>query len=715
MGHITFLFGIHNHQPVGNFDWVFKDSYEQCYKPFLDVLERHPGVRCALHHTGPLLEWIEENRPKYFERIAKLVERKQIELLGGGFYEPILTIIPERDAVGQIQMMSAYCKEKFGVAPRGMWLAERVWEPHLPALLKKAGMEYTLLDDTHFAFSGLQPEDMVGYYVTEEGGATLNIFPIDKMLRYAIPFKLPEETIRYLGAVSVDEGVRAVSMADDGEKFGLWPGTHKWVYDDGYLERLFGMLEENSGWIHMQTYSEYMAANPPTGRVYLPTASYYEMMEWALPPQAAKEYDAMIKSLSGYNVYERFKVFLRGGFWRNFLVKYTESHHMRSKMCHVSKLVESARKAAPEKDNTVKEAQKYLWRGQCNCPYWHGLFGGIYLNYLRYAIYNNLLKAETVCDRILHGSKSWIQLDRFDYDRDGLDEVLISTARADVIVDPDYGGSLIEWDNKLKGFNVCDTITRREEVYHDKIREDQKKRHAQGDQPQSIHDIHRMKEAGLENILFYDWYQRQSFLDHFLGEGTTLDRFKRCQYPEEGDFVNQRYDIVKAQSQEFSARVELVRKGHLYRAGQKNPLQVNKTYAMDSKGTLNVTYALQNLSDKDVEVWFGVELNLTLLAGDAADRYYVLDKAGKKARMNSEGATTGVSTLKLVDEYAKMAVELTVGTPCDLWRFPIETVSQSESGYERTYQGSCLLLHWRQAIGPKVSKTLTLTGSFEEI
>lgn len=713
MGHITFLFGVHDHQPVGNFDWVFEDCYQKGYKPFLDILERHPKVRCALHHTGPLLEWIEKKKPKYFEKLACMVQRNQVELLGGAFYEPILPIIPEKDAIGQIQLMSRYLKEKFGVTPKGMWLAERVWEPHLPSILSKAGIEYTLTDDTHFAFSGLRPEQMVGYYVTENAGVTLKVFPIDKALRYLIPFKPPEETINYLRSVSIDEGVRAVSMADDGEKFGVWPGTHDWVYNQGYLERLFTALEQNSDWIHMRTYSEYIAENPPTGRIYLPTASYYEMMEWSLPARSATQYGDMVKDLSGKNLYEQYKTFLRGGFWRNFLVKYKESHLMRSKMCWVSDHLESARKAGAEKSNGVlKEAEKDLWRGQCNCPYWHGLFGGVYLNYLRYAIYSHLLKAETACDKILHGSKPWVRMEKLDYDKDGLEEILLSSAEANAYLDPDYGGSLIEWDCKDKHFNVTDTVTRKEESYHGKLVEAQKQQHA-GGQPKSIHDIMEVKEAGLENILFYDWYQRHNFLDHFLGKEAGLEGFKKCSYPEEGDFVNQPYGVIKTEAGDSAASVLLRRQGHIYRDGRKTPLQVDKTYRMDNKGVLRVSYAIQNLGDAPVDLWFGTELNLTLLAGNEADRYYLFDgKPGKKPRMNTEGATPSLSKASLVDEYMKMRLDIELGAEAALWRFPIETVSQSESGFEKTYQGSCLLFHWKFELQPKESKLLEVTGRF---
>jgi alpha-amylase/alpha-mannosidase (GH57 family) len=104
MGQLTLLLAIHNHQPDGNFGHVFQQSYDDCYRPLIDTLLEFPTVKMALHHTGPLLEWIEKERPEYFDKMRTLVGRDQVELLGGGFYEPMLAVLPERDARGQIAM-----------------------------------------------------------------------------------------------------------------------------------------------------------------------------------------------------------------------------------------------------------------------------------------------------------------------------------------------------------------------------------------------------------------------------------------------------------------------------------------------------------------------------------------------------------------------------------------------------------------------------------
>ncbi len=134
---ISLALAIHNHQPVGNFGWVFAETYDQAYLPMLEALERHPGVHLSLHYTGPLLEWLRAERPDFIDRLRALVAREQVEILGGGYYEPVLVSLPLRDRVGQLIRMGDELEALFGHRPSGAWLAERVWEPDLPA----AGIE----------------------------------------------------------------------------------------------------------------------------------------------------------------------------------------------------------------------------------------------------------------------------------------------------------------------------------------------------------------------------------------------------------------------------------------------------------------------------------------------------------------------------------------------------------------------------------------------
>lgn len=695
MKKVNFLFGIHNHQPVGNFEGVFKDCFQKSYLPFIEILERHPGIRISLHYSGPLLEWIEKNEPVFLDRIKALVEKGQVEMLGGGFYEPIFSILPERDVMGQIEMLTEYTEKKFGYRPKGVWLAERVWDPSLPKVMAQKGIKYTILDDTHFFYAGLEEKEVFGYYVTEKEGYTVSVFPINKFLRDAIPFKIPEETIRYFKELLQERDEVGITFADDGEKFGVWPGTHQWVYKEKWLENFFSLLEENSSWINMVTFSEYLERYPSKGRIYLPTASYEEMAEWALPVQAAIKMEDMLENLNRLELREKYRTYIRGGIWNNFLVKYPESNLMHKKMLSVSDKVNKIT------DTRIQAlARRELYRGQSNCAYWHGLFGGIYLNYLRHGVYYHLLKAEKICSDAVHKNDKWLTVEKIDYDKDNQEEILVSNAKMNAYFDPDYGGSLFELDYLPKSFCLSNTLARREESYHRKLiaGNGTKASSNHEGQPLSIHNIVKTKEEGLEKHLFRDWYERRSFLDHFFGPETSLENVSKCQYAELGDFVNQPYVVEKInQGKGKKTTIVLKREGRIFHNQTHQRVNVEKAFTFcPDDSSIEVEYCIENCTEGKASLWFGVEFNLTLLAGEDEKRYYHYPCNGLgDRRMISQGTLKEVETFGMVDEWSGFKLTFSFDQPPDLWRFPIKTVSQSEDGFESTYQGSVILPNWK--------------------
>ncbi|MFQ5650828.1 MAG: alpha-amylase/4-alpha-glucanotransferase domain-containing protein [bacterium] len=708
MKKINIAFGIHNHQPVGNFDFVFEEAYKKAYSPFLELLERHPKIRMAQHYTGILLQWLLEHEPEFVPRLRKLVETGQIEMMTGGFYEPIVSVIPDRDKVGQIKKLTDFIKEHTGYEPEGMWLAERIWEPHLPKPCAEAGVKYLVLDDSHFKNAGLRDAELLGYHITEEEGEKVYLFPISEKLRYTIPFEAPETTIDYLRSIATEAGDRLIVFADDGEKFGIWPETHKHCYEDGWLELFFRALENNADWINIIHLSEALEVLRPAGRIYLPTASYREMMEWAMPTSAIHEYMQFEDTLKAQGWHEKYKVFVRAGFWRNFLVKYPESNNMHKKMLHVSHRL-AALAARHGADPRFQQAQDHLWASQCNCPYWHGVFGGLYLNHLRYATYNQLIKTERLLDVLERGAErtSWIDCIEKDFDGDGSDEILISTPKLNLNLSPQNGGSVFELDFKPAAINLLDTMTRREEGYHKALRaaaaasQESEPTGEHGDNVASIHDMVRMKEKGLETHLFFDWYRRASCIDHFLGAGTTLRGLSQCDYAEAGDFVQSPYSYAVERSDSQLA-VHLWREGRVETDGGDVPVYLEKKLSVQGEGAeIGISYTIKNLGHRACSLWFGAEWDFALLAGDAPDRYYQIPGHElADPRLRSSGEVAEVPELRLVDEWLELMIVMRIDPVATLWRFPIETISQSEGGFERIYQSSVVLPNWRIKLKP---------------
>jgi alpha-amylase len=696
MKSINLIFGCHSHQPVGNFDFVFAEAYEKAYVPFIGVLEQFPAVRVTLHFTGPLWDWFAAYRPEFLKRLAALVRAGQIEIMGGGYYEPMLCAIPERDAIAQIRRMQAFCEEHFGQKPRGMWLTERVWEPQTPRTLARAGVEYTALDDTHFLCSGLRPEQLFGYYMTDDEGLTVKVFPILEKLRYLIPFHQVSETIEYLREHATEDGSRCAVIHDDGEKFGIWPGTHASVYEEGWLEEFFQALTDQQDWLHSLTYSNYLDRSAALGRTYLTCASYQEMMEWVLPTEMQRELHAVKKELEQDPVQrERIGQFIRGGFWRGFLSKYPESNNLQKRMLRVSNRLEALKARRPG-DPRLEAAERLLHQGQCNCAYWHGVFGGLYLNHLRTAIYECLIEAERTMNEIEDRAADWVGCEEVDFDADGQPEAVIENRRLSLFFQPGDGGTLFELDYLDKPFNFVNTLSRREEPYHDALRTGQV---VVGDEDKghtSIHDIIKAREANLDTFLVYDPYRRVCLRDHFLPESVSVDELWRSDFQELGDFAEGAYQLATGTN-----TVTLTRNGAVLTEGA-SPVRLCKTITLAPDASeFEIRYDIKNVGRTAFTTMFGFEFAVNLLTGASFDRYYRSDERNLRgAKLGERAVDTSLSHIALRDDWQHLEIGLRFSEPARVYRFAIETVSQSEGGQERVYQGSVLVPCWTISAAP---------------
>lgn len=657
---VNLLMAVHGHQPVGNFPKVIEEAFSKSYAPFIEVLKRHPSVKLAVHFSGSLLDWLKENHSEYIKALSGLVKSGQIEIFSGGFYEPILTLIPEEDAQEQIVRLSLEVENTFSFSALGGWIAERVWEPKLPLILARAGLKYGVIDDSHFSLTSISsalekvnPDELSGYYLTEEQGQAFAVFPGSEKLRYYLPFKLPEETIKYFKERMYRKQEVAISFGDDIEKFGLWPGTFKWVYQENWLDNFFRCLEENSLWLKTMTFKEYYSSHKPSGRVYLSCASYREMQEWSK------------------------------GYYRNFMVKYPEVNNMHKKMFYLSNKIRKEEKMPRHKPLDIELAKKHLFMAQANDAYWHGVFGGLYLYHLRSAVQTNMIEAQKALES--QGSvKKTAGVEVKDFDLDGYEEILVNTESLSLHFRPGLGATLSNLDYKMKSCNLADTLMRRPEVYHQKLKQLLEEKRAKFDgsnssQPASIHDLFQVKGAGLNEELFYDQNPRYCFIERFLSVDTTYEDFVKCRYFEMGDFAAGAYQFaLKGPAKE--ARVVFSRTGKV----NSLPITVEKSIATKSAGIL-AGYAIKNLDGQgNLEAVFGVEFNFSV---------FDIELVAKKEML-------GINSLKINDSWRDLKLNLSSDEKTSVWVFPVETVSDSETGIEKTYQELCCFFWWKIKLSP---------------
>jgi alpha-amylase len=704
---------LHNHQPVGNFGWVIAEAYERAYEPLIAALERHRHVRLALHYSGPLLDWLGAERPAFLERVGRLVAEDRVELLGGGYYEPVLAALPERDRLAQLVRMADAIERIGGHRPRGAWLAERVWEPDLPVSLVDSGYRWTVLDDAHLRAASVDERRLWGTFMTDDQGRLLTVFASNKGLRYRMPFGTVDDTIAYLRDQATDEGGRLGLMGDDGEKFGSWPETFEHCWGTGrWMDRFFSALAENAAWLELVTPSEWAERERPIGRAYIPTSSYAEMGEWALPADESLAFEtALVRAERDHLPEARW---LRGGFWRNFQVKYREINELHKQMLRTSAKVarvdELASGAYPQLRGAVELARTELLQGQSNDCYWHGVFGGIYITHMRLATYAHLIAAEDLADAA--GRAAQLSVDeaaQTDTDLDGVAEILVTSPGQVVVVDPVHGAGIGSWDIRPVRHALAAVLRRRREAYHGRLLEadttaagpsnhglDGAGAGPEGGSVPSIHDIVRAREPGLAAHLHYDAYERRGGLVHLLAPDTTATAFAEGRAEELGDAHDGAYDLIRLGND----ALVLSREVRLKQAGAV--VRIEKRFTFDGSRrspaiTLDVT--VEHAGGAEVGADLAIEWPLMMLGGGGNPAAYYLI-GGERTPHDGRGERSGITGLTSGNEFIGIELATSIHPAATVWWSPIETISNSEFGFERVYQGSALVAVWPIRLGP---------------
>jgi predicted glycosyl hydrolase (DUF1957 family) len=655
-GVVNYPFVVHFHQPVGQLERILERIYKHSYEMWLRTFTKHPQIKFSLHFSGCLLEWLAKTHPEFVDGLKILARKGQIEFIGGGYYEPILPLIPDNDKVAQIQLLTSYIEKTFNVQPTGFWLAERVWEPSLPKVLREANMQYVLIDDYHIRAAGYEEEQTFYTYFTEEQGNRIAIFPINERLRYLMLWEPQEKSIDYLKRARTPNGDRVVVYITDSEKYGEWSEP---TMAEEWLNKYLSQVEQNP-WIVPIHLSEYLKKHPPKGLVYIPCAAYDKMMEWS------------------------------GGNFRGFLTKYREANNMHKKMLYVREKIENAEAQGCSKE-LLNQARTEVYMAQCNDAYWHGLFGGVYLPNLRQAVFNHLIRAEMLTEKAEEektGPQQSVKVSERDLDHDGQLELLFEGKQLNVYVKPDEGGNIFELDYKgnAVAHNFAGTLTRRTEAYHSKW-----------EQKPTI-----------------DWYRRKLLRDHLLPPRLGIADFLNITPSFDlGDFTLEKFDykIVRSRNE---AEIQLYRLGHDWSRSGGNPLIVTKTIKVPlNSAILNVNYEVKNVGKEAVSLRFAPE---SVLIPPVAFEYspaqeelsdfpcVIMGRKLVETDLMSETVVEDARSCRIANKRENVFVQASWSPAAELWLAPLKAVVQTEKAPAVVYEGSIVMPIFSLELLPDAAK-----------
>jgi len=411
---IFLILGSHAHVPSGAPESEFEYVYEKKIRPFVSNLYRYSNIQAVLHYSGVLLYWVERNHPEFFMLIEDMINRKQAEILGGGFYEPSFPLIPLQDRIGQIELMTTYLRKHFGKRPLGCFLPGFVWEQHMAAALSACDMNYTFLSQDQFVQAGMSGAGLFSPCITEDQGKLITVFPVSLSVE------------KELGEKSFSQ-----SFVDLKNKFEKVCGKCK-------AEKIISVFPDNV------SSSPEEAPDTIWNRFFEEISLSENIVETILPAK-------IIKSQ---------KVYKKGSFPnssaldnnfspRRFINENIESNGIYSKMILTNVLINQLKGDKSRKQNAREE----LWKAQDSCLFSPG--DGQYRNELRKAAYSSLLRAEkTTRDK----AKFIPSLIQYDFDFDGIKEHIFQDLKINCYIQI-KGAGIFELDYLPIDWNYLDCGT----------------------------------------------------------------------------------------------------------------------------------------------------------------------------------------------------------------------------------------------------------------
>jgi alpha-amylase len=375
----------------------------------------------------------------------------------------------------------------------------------------------------------------------------------------------------------------------------------------------------------------------------------------------------------------------------------------------------SAKVAAMPEGPARAAALDHLYQGQSNDCYWHGLFGGIYISHMRLATYEHLIAAEDAADQAARAAGRTVDGVRVeDIDLDGVPEVVLATAGQVVAVKPSEGAGIGSWDVRAVRHALTAVVRRRPEASHETLVAHERELAERGGPGAptagvgSIHDRVSTKEPGLADRLAYDRYERRSGLVHLLAPATTPGAFARADAAEYGDFVAGPFRVEATGDDGGDGWVRLARDGVASTPAGALPVRVEKTIAVGGDRrtpTLSLEVRVENRGAGPLETTLAVEWAMTMLGGGGNPAaYYHLD--GERVPHDIAGSRASLSELRSGNDYVGLDVATRVEPAAETWISPVDTVSNSEAGFERVYQGSAVVFAWPLVLPAGVATTV---------
>ncbi|MDX9826745.1 MAG: DUF1926 domain-containing protein [Spirochaetia bacterium] len=413
--------------PDGASDTLFELSYQRSWRPFLSSLYKFPSITSVLYYSGIVLQWIEENHPEFTLLLEEMSGRRQIELLGGGYYSPLFPILQLSDKVGQIELLTTYLRKTFGKRPSGGWLYEYSWDAGLPLVFKNSGLSYSFLPAGTLASAGIVDLRHCEPVVTEEQRKLLYVYPVFDMDEAFDSPKSFENALESLMDRYPDCRLYTI-MANGHSVPGMWEVSGL-ESPDVMFEKTFAWFQKNCLSIETVSAQNYTKSLKNSKLFYLSSCAS-QRLGACLDQTADSGKGLCFPSIA-----------------KQLILRQAASKQLYDKMYHIHSLMALLRGDKARK----KSAQEDLWKAQNGEAFWEGCTGGLRRPEVRKRAYRALIDAEKAT-RIQGSFIPGLIVD--DIDCDGEKEFLYQAGDLNCYIHS-KGASVFELDSFKNKHNYC--------------------------------------------------------------------------------------------------------------------------------------------------------------------------------------------------------------------------------------------------------------------
>ncbi len=433
MAKIGICFGISGRFFCSSVPFYVEEQYVSVFKKTMSFLYSCEHIPCSFYFPGPLLEWMERSHEEFFMVLSEMQDRKQIEIIGGGYYDPLFPLIPPSDRVGQIELMTTALRKITGKRPRGCWITGSAWDPSFVSSCSTCGMEYVLLDKSLLQDGYNRSRIPYEPVIVEDMGKTVCVLPLDTEI-FRVRDRSPRDVFSMLKDTcsSIDTSACVCAFLD-------LSGWKDLIAEKEWFDEFFSLVTENPDVAELTTPGKYIRSLQQIRRGVVSSGAAPCVGEWSISPYVRAQ------NVSGDLFFSRSSV-------KQFPLLYPEVLNIYSRMMYTHLLVNQIRGDKIRK-NTAREE---LWQAQACDGYWFTGSDGMCNPEVRQNAYSHFIQADRLSRGGLPSTGSVVS---FDFDMDGIKEYLFQFTQMNMYVHL-RGGHVFELDIFSNCRNYADTMGR---------------------------------------------------------------------------------------------------------------------------------------------------------------------------------------------------------------------------------------------------------------